>query len=126
MRKLFSRILFLTISLGFTACGLFDDQSTPYGYVKSCFRKIDKYALYANGDWIIERESYLSEAKSIDSFEDAHRIVKSALAFAGGTMLYVISDEMIPETHAHGNERGATYSLLVGFCLMLAVDFLLG
>lgn len=49
-----------------------------------------------------------------------------ALAFAGGTMLYVISDEMIPETHAHGNERGATYSLIVGFCLMLAVDFLIG
>lgn len=46
-----------------------------------------------------------------------------ALAFAGGTMLYVISDEMIPETHAHGNERGATYALLVGFCLMLLVDF---
>lgn len=53
-------------------------------------------------------------------------ILPFALAFAGGTMLYVISDEMIPETHAHGNERGATYSLLVGFCLMLAVDFLLG
>ena len=49
-----------------------------------------------------------------------------ALAFAGGTMLYVISDEMIPETHAHGSERGATYSLLAGFCLMLAFDFLLG
>lgn len=45
------------------------------------------------------------------------------LAFAGGTMLYVISDEMIPETHAHGNERSATYALLVGFCLMLLVDF---
>ena len=49
-----------------------------------------------------------------------------ALAFAGGTMLYVISDEMIPETHAHGGERGATYALLVGFCLMLVMDFLLG
>lgn len=53
-------------------------------------------------------------------------ILPFALAFAGGTMLYVISDEMIPETHAHGSERGATYSLLIGFCLMLAVDFLLG
>ncbi len=48
------------------------------------------------------------------------------LAFAGGTMLYVISDEMIPETHAHGSQRGATYSLLIGFCLMLVVDVLLG
>ncbi len=53
-------------------------------------------------------------------------VLPFALAFAGGTMLYVISDEMIPETHAHGNERGATYSLLAGFMLMLAFDYLLG
>ena len=56
----------------------------------------------------------------------ASAILPFALAFAAGTMLYVISDEMIPETHAHGSERGATYSLLIGFCLMLAVDVLLG
>ena len=53
-------------------------------------------------------------------------ILPFALAFAGGTMLYVISDEMIPETHSHGYEKGATYSLLIGFCVMLAMDFLLG
>ena len=56
----------------------------------------------------------------------ASAILPFALAFAGGTMLYVISDEMIPETHAHGSERGATYALLVGFCLMLVFDVLLG
>ncbi|MBE6712291.1 MAG: ZIP family metal transporter [Ruminococcaceae bacterium] len=53
-------------------------------------------------------------------------ILPFALAFAGGTMLYVISDEMIPETHAHGSQRGATWSLLAGFCLMLVFDVLLG
>ncbi len=52
-------------------------------------------------------------------------VLPFALAFAGGTMLYIISDEMIPETHAHGNERSSTYALLVGFCLMLLVDFYL-
>ncbi len=56
----------------------------------------------------------------------ASAILPFALAFAGGTMLYVISDEMIPETHAHGSERCATYALLVGFCLMLVCDALLG
>ncbi len=56
----------------------------------------------------------------------ASAILPFALAFAGGTMLYVISDEMIPETHSHGNERGATYALLVGFCVMLVSDILLG
>lgn len=52
-------------------------------------------------------------------------VLPFALAFAGGTMLYVVSDEMIPETH-HDNHSGATYSLLAGFILMLAVDFFLG
>ncbi len=56
----------------------------------------------------------------------ASAMLPFALAFAGGTMLYVISDEMIPETHAHGSERGATYALLTGFCVMLVTDFFLG
>lgn len=60
-------------------------------------------------------------AVSVASF-----ILPFALSFAGGTMLYVISDEMIPETHAHGCERGATYALLLGFCIMLISDVLLG
>ena len=53
-------------------------------------------------------------------------ILPLALSFAGGTMLYVVSDEMLNETHAHGSERGATYSMLIGFCVMLVLDTLLG
>jgi ZIP family zinc transporter len=56
----------------------------------------------------------------------AEAILPFALSFAGGTMLYVMSDVMIPETHSHGHERGATYALLFGFCLMLVTDTLLG
>ena len=56
----------------------------------------------------------------------ATAILPFALAFAGGTMLYVISDEMIPETHHDNQESGATYALLVGFCVMLVSDVLLG
>lgn len=52
-------------------------------------------------------------------------ILPFALAFAGGTMLYVISDEMIPETH-HNGDRFVTYALLIGFSLMLLIDFYLG
>lgn len=55
----------------------------------------------------------------------ASAILPFALAFAGGTMLYVISDEMIPETH-HDHTSSATYALLAGFCLMLVFDVLLG
>ncbi len=52
-------------------------------------------------------------------------ILPFALAFAAGAMLYIISDEMIPETHAHGSQRGATFSLLLGFCIILISDTLL-
>lgn len=53
-------------------------------------------------------------------------VLPVALAFAGGTMLYVVSDEMLSETHGHGSQRGATYALLIGFAVMLVTDYLLG
>lgn len=55
----------------------------------------------------------------------AGAILPFALAFAGGTMLYVVGDEMIPETHSHGYERMATYSLIIGFFVMLLMDHLI-
>lgn len=44
------------------------------------------------------------------------------LAFAGGAMLYVVSDEMIPETHAHGYQKQATYALVLGFLMLLYLE----
>ncbi|MFB5085271.1 ZIP family metal transporter [Symbiobacterium thermophilum] len=55
-----------------------------------------------------------------------HPILPWALAFAGGAMLFVISDEIIPETHERGNERTATYMLLLGFVIMMLLDTTLG
>ena len=45
------------------------------------------------------------------------------LAFAGGAMLYVVSDEMIPETHAHGYQKQTTYALLAGVMVYLMMEF---
>lgn len=44
------------------------------------------------------------------------------LGFAGGAMLYVTSDEMIPETHTHGYQKQATYALLLGFLTLLLLE----
>ena len=44
------------------------------------------------------------------------------LGFAGGAMLYVTSDEMIPETHTHGYQKQATYALLLGFMTLLLLE----
>lgn len=41
------------------------------------------------------------------------------LALAAGAMLFIISDEIIPETHSGGHERESTYGLIVGFIIML-------
>ncbi|MBQ0007846.1 MAG: ZIP family metal transporter [bacterium] len=49
-------------------------------------------------------------------------LIPVLLGFAGGAMLYVTSDEMIPETHAHGYQKQATYALLVGFLTLLVID----
>ncbi|QDU69039.1 ZIP family metal transporter [Engelhardtia mirabilis] len=48
------------------------------------------------------------------------------LGFAGGAMLFVISDEIIPETHRRGDEDHATFALVGGFLVMMAMDVLLG
>ena len=53
----------------------------------------------------------------------ASAILPFALAFAGGAMLYVISEEMIPETHASEDEKWVTYAFLCGFCAMLVLNY---
>jgi len=47
------------------------------------------------------------------------------LAAAGGAMLYVISDEMIPETHSHGNEKAATFALISGLLAVVVIQRLM-
>lgn len=56
----------------------------------------------------------------------ARPILPIALAFAAGAMLFVISDEIIPETHSGGNQRVATYGVLIGFVIMMILDVSLG
>jgi len=48
-----------------------------------------------------------------------------AMGFAGGAMIFVVSDEIIPETHRLGHERSASYGLILGFVTMLILDLLL-
>ena len=52
-------------------------------------------------------------------------ILPFALSFAGGTMLYVISDDLIPEVHADGKAGFATFAMIFGFCLMLVMSCVL-
>ena len=56
----------------------------------------------------------------------AEPLLAAGLAFAAGAMLYVVVDELIPESQARGFEREATLSLLAGFVVMLVLDTALG
>jgi ZIP family zinc transporter len=53
-------------------------------------------------------------------------ILPYAMGFAAGAMLYVISDEIIPETHRKGHERAATMGVMAGALVMLYLDVTLG
>ncbi len=53
-------------------------------------------------------------------------ILSYAMGFAAGAMLFVILDEIVPETHGNGNERIATLGTMVGVVIMLVLDVALG
>ena len=54
-----------------------------------------------------------------------HSILPYAMGFAAGAMLFVISDEIVPETHRKGHERMASYGLIAGLVVILALDLIL-
>lgn len=53
-------------------------------------------------------------------------VLPIAMGFAAGAMLFVISEEIIPETHSKGRSRIATFSLMIGFIIMMMLDKMLG
>jgi zinc transporter, ZIP family len=53
-------------------------------------------------------------------------ILPYALAFAAGAMMFVVIEELIPESQMHNNTDLATLSTLVGFMVMMALDVALG
>ena len=52
----------------------------------------------------------------------AGEVLPAALGFAAGAMLYVVVDELIPESHSGGHELDATAALLLGFVVMVALN----
>lgn len=56
----------------------------------------------------------------------AQPVLPWALAFAAGAMLFVVSHEIIPESHRNGHETRATGGVLAGFAIMMVLDIALG
>jgi ZIP family zinc transporter len=49
-------------------------------------------------------------------------ILGFGMAFAAGAMIFVVSDEIIPESHRKGHERAATFGVILGFVMMMFLD----
>lgn len=52
----------------------------------------------------------------------SHSFLPWGLAFAAGAMLFVVADEMVPESHRKGFGREATFGLIIGFIVMMLLD----
>ena len=53
-------------------------------------------------------------------------VLPYALAFAAGAMIFVVVEEVIPESHSGGNADAATLAVMVGFVIMMTLDVALG
>lgn len=73
------------MALAMVSCGLFENQSTPAGFVRHCVRLLDKQALYADTpEWQQTRKEILAEAKTLSGMDEARDAVSRAAAVAGG------------------------------------------
>lgn len=75
--------------------------------------------------FVIASASIASVVGGIAIAECLHFAMPFLSAAAGGAMLYVISDEMIPETHSHGHEKAATFALIAGLVIVIVIQRLL-
>jgi len=82
-----------------------------------------KALLYAFGSGLAEPIAGLVGVLAVTLMKP---LLPWGLAFAAGAMIYVVSDEVIPETHSRGYEREGTWGVIIGFILMMFLDNALG
>jgi ZIP family zinc transporter len=93
------------------------------GPFRACGMSRPRYLTWTIGSGLSEPIAALVGAIFVSLFG---LLLPFSLAFAGGAMLYVVSDELIPESHSHGYEHQATFGFIAGFMLLLALTQLLG
>jgi ZIP family zinc transporter len=92
------------------------------GPFRACGMPRWQYLAWSFGSGLAEPIAALLGAASVSVWRS---VLPFSLAFAGGAMLYVVSDELIPESHSHGYEHQATFGFIGGFLLLLAMLYLI-
>jgi ZIP family zinc transporter len=72
---------------------------------------------------LVEPVAGLLGAAAVSVFQP---LLPWGLGFAAGAMIFVISNEIVPETHRHGHESMATAGLMIGVVLMMVLDVVFG
>jgi ZIP family zinc transporter len=89
------------------------------GPFRACGMPPRRYLAWAVGSGLAEPLTAMLGAIFVTLFRSALPI---SLAFAAGAMLYVVSDELIPESHSHGYEHQATVGFILGFLLLVLLS----
>ncbi|WP_088006657.1 ZIP family metal transporter [Indiicoccus explosivorum] len=82
-----------------------------------------KSFLYGQGSALVEPVAAVAGALAVGFMQP---LLPYALSFAAGAMIFVVAEEVIPESQSHGNQSLAANSLLIGFAVMMILDVALG
>jgi ZIP family zinc transporter len=88
------------------------------GPFRACGMPRARCLLWATGSGLAEPVAALAGVVFVSLFRS---FLPFSLAFAAGAMLYVVSDELIPESHSHGYEHQATFGFIAGFVLFMVL-----
>ncbi|HEY9040113.1 MAG TPA: ZIP family metal transporter [Roseovarius sp.] len=103
-------------------------QNAPEGLAVALALRSEGYSkiyafLVAAATGLVEPVAGLAGAAAVST---SQFFLPVGLTFAAGAMIYVISNEIIPETHRHGHHKGATTGLVVGVVVMMFLDVVFG
>ena len=99
-----------------------EGAAVAFPLVRQGFKRI-KALWYATLTGLIEPVGGLIGVLIVTSSQS---ILPSGLAFAAGAMAYIISSEMIPESHRKGHKMEATFGFIIGFSIMMVLDNIFG
>jgi len=112
----------ITVAVAIALQNIPEGSAVAFPLISAGFKRLKAFT-YATLTGLIEPVGGLIGVSIVTL---AQPILPFCLALAAGAMIFVVADEMIPESHRKGHERPATFGLVFGFIVMMLLDNLLG